>query len=558
MSIHTLSLILAIPAMIAAWLAFHLGYLHKQAPDRRGNLLLMWVVIGLATNATSYAIEINTAALDTKLLLVYIRYAGSMTYMLAMVLFTLWSTGRDSWLRPRRIMLLGLPLVVGTLALMTNDFHHLFYPHIWLNRTLSVPQLKHTSGPIYHALYLYVMILSFYALARLTEARLVAPKAYRSGLTIILTGSLISLVGFMLYLAGFRLLGTLNATSFFMMVNAILLAIGVMRYDLMAFTPITTQTIIQNLGLGIIVLDKRLRVIEFNQAALRLLNLTDDRLTNNQLDRILPPNDEVLLFCRSQNLPALKIKRGRFQLELRLSLLMEGSEMENHGFLLSIYDITELRQLEDDLRKSEARARLILENSPDLIWMVRPNGLFTYISSSWQRVMGFEPQSLLGQHYSLVIHPDDLSLFDGYLREVARGGLSEALMTPEYRSRQADGQFRWHTGNAIPIYDALGAVLYVVGISRDIHEQKLANAERESLLSELQQALGEIRTLSGIVPICASCKQIRDDEGYWHQVEKYVQEHSHAKFSHGLCPDCIKKLYPELPSNQACKDGTAA
>ena len=56
------------------------------------------------------------------------------------------------------------------------------------------------------------------------------------------------------------------------------------------------------------------------------------------------------------------------------------------------------------------------------------------------------------------------------------------------------------------------------------------------------------------MPICASCKQIRDDEGYWHQVEKYVQDHSHAQFSHSLCPDCIKKLYPELPSNQAAKN----
>jgi len=554
MSINTLSLILAIPATIAAWLAFRLGYLHKQAPDRRGNLLLMWVVIGLAMNAISYAIEINTAALELKMLWVYVRYLGSMTYMLAMLLFTLWCTGRDSWLRPRRITLLGLPLALGILALMTNDFHHLFYPHVWLNYSLSEPQLKHTSGPLYHILYLYVMSLSFYALARLTEARLVAPKAYRSGLTIILTGSLVSLVGFMLYLAGFRLFGILNATSFFMMINAIMLAIGVMRYDLMAFTPITTQTIIQNLGLGLVVLDKRLRVIEFNQAALRLLNLPDSNLTNKQLDTVLSPNDEVLLFCRAQNLPSLKIKRGRFQLELRLSLLMEGAEMENHGLLLSIYDITELRQLEDELRKSEARARLILENSPDLIWMVRPNGMFTYISSSWQRVMGFEPQALLGQHYSLVIHPDDLGIFDNYLRAVARDGLSEQPTTPEYRSRQADGQFRWHTGNAIPIYDAVGSVLYVIGISRDIHEQKLANAERESLLTELQHALNEIRTLSGIVPICASCTQIRDDEGHWHQVEKYVQDHSHAQFSHSLCPDCIKKLYPELPSNQAAKN----
>ncbi|MBM4164654.1 MAG: response regulator transcription factor [Lentisphaerae bacterium] len=65
-------------------------------------------------------------------------------------------------------------------------------------------------------------------------------------------------------------------------------------------------------------------------------------------------------------------------------------------------------------------------------------------------------------------------------------------------------------------------------------------------IGELQRALAEIKTLRGIVPICASCKKIRDDTGFWQQVEVYVRNHSEAKFSHGICPECIKKLYPEL------------
>ena len=63
---------------------------------------------------------------------------------------------------------------------------------------------------------------------------------------------------------------------------------------------------------------------------------------------------------------------------------------------------------------------------------------------------------------------------------------------------------------------------------------------------DLQQALDEIKTLKGILPICANCKKIRDDEGYWNQIEGYIREHSQADFSHGICPDCAKKLYPEL------------
>ena len=62
----------------------------------------------------------------------------------------------------------------------------------------------------------------------------------------------------------------------------------------------------------------------------------------------------------------------------------------------------------------------------------------------------------------------------------------------------------------------------------------------------LQKALSEIKQLRGIIPICASCKKIRDDEGYWHQVESYVSAHSDASFSHSICPNCAKKLYPEF------------
>ena len=64
-------------------------------------------------------------------------------------------------------------------------------------------------------------------------------------------------------------------------------------------------------------------------------------------------------------------------------------------------------------------------------------------------------------------------------------------------------------------------------------------------IEELQRAMAEIKTLRGIVPICANCKKIRDDQGYWCQVEVYVRDHTEAQFSHGICPECIKKFYPE-------------
>ena len=68
--------------------------------------------------------------------------------------------------------------------------------------------------------------------------------------------------------------------------------------------------------------------------------------------------------------------------------------------------------------------------------------------------------------------------------------------------------------------------------------------EKERLIAELQDALAKVKKLSGLLPICASCKKIRDDKGYWREVEDYIESHSDAEFTHGVCPECAKKLYP--------------
>jgi len=81
---------------------------------------------------------------------------------------------------------------------------------------------------------------------------------------------------------------------------------------------------------------------------------------------------------------------------------------------------------------------------------------------------------------------------------------------------------------------------------RDITEKKKNENEREKLIRDLQNAMSQIKTLSGLLPICAHCKKIRDDKGYWHAVEEYIHEHSEADFSHSICPDCLEKYYPEI------------
>lgn len=102
-----------------------------------------------------------------------------------------------------------------------------------------------------------------------------------------------------------------------------------------------------------------------------------------------------------------------------------------------------------------------------------------------------------------------------------------------------------------PIKDEQGNITGAVLVFQDITERRQTEAEREQLISELQTALDTIEVLSGIIPICASCKKIRNDEGDWQPIELYIREHSKAEFSHGICPECAARLYPDIFNNNS-------
>lgn len=114
----------------------------------------------------------------------------------------------------------------------------------------------------------------------------------------------------------------------------------------------------------------------------------------------------------------------------------------------------------------------------------------------------------------------------------------------EFRHRLADGSIRDVDVYSSKIQTKGKDLLH--SIIHDITERKQAEASLKELISKLLKAIEEIKTLRGILPICANCKKIRDDRGYWEQVEAYVSKHTEVQFSHSICPDCMKKIYPEL------------
>jgi hypothetical protein len=102
---------------------------------------------------------------------------------------------------------------------------------------------------------------------------------------------------------------------------------------------------------------------------------------------------------------------------------------------------------------------------------------------------------------------------------------------------------RYLASTAGRLYDAQGNVVGAIETIRDITNAKRTEQGREKLIIELKEAIAQVRTLSGLLPMCASCKKIRDDKGYWSQLETYINQHTDADISHGLCPECMDKMY---------------
>jgi PAS domain S-box-containing protein len=191
----------------------------------------------------------------------------------------------------------------------------------------------------------------------------------------------------------------------------------------------------------------------------------------------------------------------------------------------------------------EARAKLsaIVESSEDAIISKNLDGIITSWNASAERLFGYRASEMIGQSIDRIIPPNAHAQAAEILKRLRRGEHLEHYETVRIAK---DGRHIAVSLTISPIFDAAGTIIGAAKIVRDITARKQNEAERDKLIRDLQNALASVKLLSGLLPICASCKKIRDDKGYWSQVESYIQKHSEATFTHGICPDCIRKLYP--------------
>ncbi len=186
------------------------------------------------------------------------------------------------------------------------------------------------------------------------------------------------------------------------------------------------------------------------------------------------------------------------------------------------------------LRPSEYET--IVEQAPILIWRSDLSMGCDYFNERWLEFTGRTLEQERGNGWADGVHPDDLARC---LKIYTEAFAARQPFQMEYRLRRRDGAWRWLHDRGVPSFDAAGAFIGFIGSCADVTER----VEAERALAEAREA--ELSELRELIPVCAHCKQVRDDKGFWHRVESYMTRVTHKPVSHGICPACAEKYFSE-------------
>ncbi|RPI05823.1 MAG: response regulator [Ignavibacteriae bacterium] len=272
---------------------------------------------------------------------------------------------------------------------------------------------------------------------------------------------------------------------------------------------------------------------------------TDKRIEGLKLgavDFVSKPFQSEELLARVQT--QVELSRLRVRLEHQAIELRLANEQ------LQI-DIRERNRAEEALKKSEEMLQSIFISTPDSITVTDLNGRITFANQSAAAIRDVSSaEHLIGKSFYELIAEEERHRAEESMKKVIKEGVVKDI---EFVGLKSNNERFVGELSVSVLKDSSGRINGFVGIAKDITvrkrmEETLAatSEEREKLIHELQYALENIKTLEGLLPICSNCKKIRDDQGFWNQVEGYISKHTDAKFSHGICPDCSMKLYGDL------------
>ncbi len=204
-----------------------------------------------------------------------------------------------------------------------------------------------------------------------------------------------------------------------------------------------------------------------------------------------------------------------------------------------------LKLSEERLKEERDRVQSYLDIAGVIFLVVGSDQKVILINRKGCEVLGYEEKEIIGKNWFDHFLPERIrgEVKGIFLKIIADGtGHFEYVENPVLTKRGEERIIAWH--NTV-LRDESGKIIGSLSSGEDITERKRVEEEKERLIKELKEAIENVKILRGMLPICSSCKKIRSDKGYWTQIEAYIREHSDVEFTHSICPECIKKLYPD-------------
>jgi PAS domain S-box-containing protein len=208
-------------------------------------------------------------------------------------------------------------------------------------------------------------------------------------------------------------------------------------------------------------------------------------------------------------------------------------------------NIEEHDRIEDELRASQQILEGIMNAIPARVFWKDENLVYLGCNAAFARDAGFaDPKDIIGKDDYQMGWRAQAESYRSDDRRVIESGVAKLLV--EEPQTTPEGNIVTLLTSKLPLHNSQGEVRGVVGTYLDITARKKAEDERERLLTELKDALSNIKVLKGLLPICSYCKKIKDNEGYWEVLDSYIAKHTDTQFSHGMCPECEKKKLAEF------------
>jgi PAS domain S-box-containing protein len=304
------------------------------------------------------------------------------------------------------------------------------------------------------------------------------------------------------------------------------------------------RALLQTTSEGFWLLNTERKTVEVNESLCKMLGYRqDEMLGKTPFDFVDDENRRVFIEQTSKISTTehrsyeivLKTKKGDNLYTYFKATTIKNESGEVQGSFAFITNITGKKKLEEALRESEEKYRSMMEAMEDPVYICSMNLLVEYMNPAMIKVAGYDA---IGKSCSQAIYG---------LSEKCPWCVQDRIQKGESVQTELINPKNDHAYSVIhsPIFHTDNKISKMT-IFRDITQRKRLEEDREKFIKELQNALSEIKTLSGLLPICSYCKKIRDDKGYWNQIESYIQEHSTAEFSHSICQECAKKYYADL------------